>query len=314
MSETIVVFGGTGQLGSQVVKVFREAGYHVVAPTRYEVDLYDAQKVSYFLAGMPENFSVINCAGVVRGIGGQDHAMMLADNMAMGTNVCHAANRLGAKYHLYASSSCVYPPSDKLLNEGSLMGNSMPSFDDSNRGYAFAKYAVMRLCFEFNLSKDIHTKNITFVPPNLFSSEINLNEKFPHVIPDVIRKFKNAKKDEVVNLRGTGFVYREFLHVEDCARMILRLYECASNINTNTTVYNIPGYEETLIFDVIRAISKEFNDHPFTFSGNPNEDGPRRKCMDQSRIFSLKGFYTSYSHNLYNTIPRLCRKAKEVMV
>lgn len=57
----VLVTGGSGALGSQVVEALRQAGIQVVAPTHAEVDLTDADALSAMLAHYNPTH-IVNCA------------------------------------------------------------------------------------------------------------------------------------------------------------------------------------------------------------------------------------------------------------
>ena len=58
--KTVLVAGGSGLLGSQVAKVFQEAGWAVRAPSHVEADLTDPKAVEGLVAEGPD--LIVNCA------------------------------------------------------------------------------------------------------------------------------------------------------------------------------------------------------------------------------------------------------------
>lgn len=58
--KTVLVAGGSGLLGSQVAKVFQEAGWAVRAPSHAEADLTDPKAVEGLVAEGPD--LIVNCA------------------------------------------------------------------------------------------------------------------------------------------------------------------------------------------------------------------------------------------------------------
>ena len=63
----IIVFGGTGLVGSGLVKKLKLSNYFFVAPKRNEVDLFKYGEVCKFIKDIKPDL-VINCAGKVGGI------------------------------------------------------------------------------------------------------------------------------------------------------------------------------------------------------------------------------------------------------
>ena len=64
---------------------------------------------------------------------------------------------------------------------------------------------------------------ISIMPTNLFGPKDNYHLENSHLIPGSLRKFYLAKHNNFpsVEIWGDGSPYREFLHVDDCAKMLV---------------------------------------------------------------------------------------------
>lgn len=309
-NRSVIVFGATGTLGSEVVNAFRSEGYIVHTPSSLEVNLMNLNDVSEYIRIMSQEPSlchiVINCAGRVAGITGQNDVNMMYDNIQIGMNVANAVNKYDVPVFINVASSCIYPPSNNLLIEDDLFNGDL-DFEVTNYGYALAKYTVMQYCNAFNRARS-YTKNITVIPPNLYSLDVDVNKSNQHVIPDVISKFYHTKG--TVELLGTGFVRREFMSAEHCAQLIAKI--CSCDMAYVPDVVNLPSDCEEYIFDVVRHISRCFNNQPFKFDGNEKMNGVSRKKLDDKLIWSIKGFYNTLHENLYEDIEEMVRRVRNV--
>ena len=71
------------------------------------------------------------------------------------------------------------------------------------------------------------------MPTNLYGTNDNFHPENSHVIPALIRKFYEAKRDgqPIVTIWGSGNPRREFLHVDDMAAA------CVHVLNLDSTDY-----------------------------------------------------------------------------
>src|SRR5579862_7504232 len=110
-SSRIFVAGHRGLVGSAIVRRLQKDGYpNLILATHSEVDLRDQAAVSRFFARQLPEF-VFLAAAKVGGIlaNSTKPAEFLYDNLAIQTNVIHAAWQHGVKKFLFLGSSCIYP-------------------------------------------------------------------------------------------------------------------------------------------------------------------------------------------------------------
>jgi len=129
---------------------------------------------------------------------------------------------------------------------------------------------------------------IYLLPANLYGPGDNFDEATSHVIPALIRRFVEAKRDNVpsVPVWGTGKASREFLYVEDCARAIVA---AAQNYNDPEPV-NIGTGSEITIADLVERI-KAITGFTGTIEWDTTKpDGQPRRVLDMTRAQSEFGF------------------------
>ena len=142
-------------------------------------------------------------------------AEFIRDNLAIQTNVIHAAYLAGVERLLFLGSSCIYPKlAPQPMKERDLLTGPL---EPTNRPYALAKIAGVEMCWSYN--RQYGTKYLAAMPTNLYGPGDNYHPTHSHVIPALLRKFHEAKRrgDAQVTVWGSGTPRREFIYSDDMA-------------------------------------------------------------------------------------------------
>ncbi|MCK5521735.1 MAG: GDP-L-fucose synthase [Thiomargarita sp.] len=276
----VLLTGSNGLVGKNVLEHPRINEFYVLIPTSTELNLLNCDAVEQFLKKeMPD--IIIHAAGKVGGIVAnmQMPVKFLLDNLDMGRNIIWAARQTGIKRLINLGTSCMYPRNapDLLKEEMLLTGELEPT----NEGYALAKLTVARLCEYINKEhQDYHYK--TLIPCNLYGRWDKFDPKVSHMIPGVIRRVFEAKKQkaQTVEIWGDGMVKREFMYAGDLADCLIHALH---NFDSLPSVMNVGlGFDYT-IKEYYSAISEvlEYKGHFLN-----NEDKPvgmKRKVVDITR-------------------------------
>jgi GDP-L-fucose synthase len=278
----IWVAGHRGMVGSAVAKRLSDEGYEVLSANRRDVDLLDMGAVQRWLQrNRPDG--VIMAAARVGGILANDTrpAEFLYENLAIGTNVIHAAHAADVDRLVFLGSSCIYPKfAPQPIREDSLLTGPL---EPTNEWYAIAKIASLKMCQAYR--KQYGRRYVSIMPCNLYGPNDNFDLTSSHVLPALMRKFHEAKaggRGEAV-VWGSGRPLREFLHVDDLARatiLCLETYDGFEPLNCGA------GFDVS-IADLAGIVAGAVG-----FAGrltfDPSKpDGTPRKLMDSSRIAEL---------------------------
>ena len=276
----IYVAGHRGMVGSAIVRQLNAKGFNnIVYRTSAELDLRNQQAVNSFFESEKPDY-VFLAAAKVGGIQANNcyRAEFLYDNLMISTNIIHAAYQHKVTKLLFLGSSCIYPKlAPQPLKEDYLLSGYL---EPTNEPYAIAKIAGIKMCETYF---DQYGANfISAMPTNLYGPNDNYDLNNSHVLPALIRKFHQAKVDNLpsVEIWGTGSPLREFLHVDDLAEACLFLME---NYNDKQFV-NLGSGTEISIKDLALLVKKivGFNGE-LTFNTD-KPDGTPRKLMDVSKL------------------------------
>src|SRR5690606_27070731 len=118
-------------------------------------------------------------------------AEFIYDNMMIHATVVHAAHLYGVQKLLYLGSSCIYPPHARQpVAESELLTGTL---EPTNEAYAIAKIAGIKLCQAYK--RQYGCNFISAMPTNLYGPGDNFDLTSSHVIPALIRKFDDARRE-----------------------------------------------------------------------------------------------------------------------
>jgi GDP-L-fucose synthase len=286
-SSRIFVAGHRGLVGSAIVRQLEKKGYlNLILATRAELDLKDQAAVSRFFARQRPEFVFLSAAKVGGILANATRpAEFLYDNLAIQTNVIHAAWQNGAQKLVFLGSSCVYPQlAPQPIKEEYLLTGSL---EPTNEAYAIAKIAGLKLAAAYR--EQYGFPAISLMPTNLYGPGDNFDLETSHVLPALIRRFHEAKiwRSPSVTLWGTGTPRREFLHVDDLAAAACFVMERYDGGEPLGNLLNV-GIGEDLSIAELAEMVAHIVDYGGQIRFDPSRpNGTPRKLLDVSRIHSL---------------------------
>lgn len=218
----LLVTGGGGMVGRNVLEHPLAREWDVLAPGRRELDLADFTAVRAWMQREKPD-AVIHSAGRVGGIqANMAHPVdFLVQNVDVGRNVILAAREAGVPRLLNLASSCMYPRAaqNPLAEDLVLKGELEPT----NEGYALAKIFATRLC-EYIRRESPALQYKTLIPCNLYGRHDKFAPEHSHLVPAIIHKVHIAKTTgaKTVEIWGDGTARREFMYAGDVADATLR--------------------------------------------------------------------------------------------
>lgn len=282
LNSKIYIAGHKGMVGSACWRILSKSGYsNLIGQTSKELDLRHQHSVTSFISENKPDI-IIDAAAKVGGIWANDSYpyQFLMDNLQIQNNLISAALQCNVEKFIFLGSSCIYPKhSSQPITENSLLSGPLES---TNEWYAIAKIAGLKLCqaIRQQYGKDF----VSLMPTNLYGPNDNFDLETSHVLPALIRKFHDAKKNNnTVTLWGTGDPLREFLHVDDLAHAVKFALE-----NTMTeALYNVGSSQELSIKELAHLIQKEIGHNGEVIWDKSKPNGTMRKLIDSAKIRKL---------------------------
>ena len=249
----------------------------------------------FFEANKPD--VVIDAAAKVGGIHANNiyPADFIYQNLQIQNNIIHGAYKHKVKKLIFLGSICIYPKfAEQPIKEEYLLTSPL---EPTNEPYAISKIAGIKMCQSYY--RQYGCDFFSLMPTNQYGPNDNFHPENSHVLPALLRRFHEAKRDNApsVEVWGTGKAKREFQYVDDLAEA------CAFAIQNVTaddvyrdgaTHLNVGTGEEWSIENLARKIAEVVDYQGDITFQTDKPDGVLRRVGDNSRINKL-GWSHKYS-------------------
>ena len=296
----ILITGGAGFVGSHLIEKLLAKGIskeNIFTPSFQDSDLRQWENCQEAVEG--RNI-VIHLAAKVGGIGfNQEHSgELFYDNLIMGAHLMEAARQAKTEKFVGIATICAYPKFTPVPFKENDLWNGYP--EETNAPYGLAKKMLLVQAQAYRQQYGFNA--ITLFPVNLYGPGDKFDPAVSHVIPALIKKVADAKKQgqNYIEVWGTGKATREFLYVEDAAEGIV----LATEKYNKPEPVNLGSGTEISIKDLAKLICRLMD-----FKGEirwdmTKPDGQLRRCLDVSRAKKEFRFEagTNFEKGLKNTI------------
>jgi len=224
---------------------------------------------------------VIHLAALVGGLFANMKANLdfFRHNMQMNDNVLSCSHKYGIKKVVSCLSTCIFPDKTTYPIDEKMVHNGPPH--DSNFGYSYAKR--MLDVMNRGYAEQHGAKFTSIIPCNVFGPHDNFNIQNGHVIPGLIHKAYNAKRDgQPFEIWGTGKPLRQFIYSLDLGRLFvwaIREYEEISPI-----IFSVDEADEISIGDVSKLVLKSMKFEGEVKYLSDKADGQFKKTASNQKL------------------------------
>ena len=291
-SDNIFIAGHKGLVGNAVFKLLKYKGYkNLITIDRKKIDLKDSYKLDNFFKNKKIDYMVMagaKAGGIIANSSNQKDFFL--ENIEIQNSLLKLALKKKIKRTIYLGTSCIYPKFSKIpIKEESLLTGTL---EKTNQCYAIAKIAGIKLCEA--LFEDYNLDIVCLMPTNVYGDNDNFNKVTGHVIPAIISKIEEAKKNnkKIVKLLGTGKPLREFIHTNDLAEAIFRCLAVNKKVlkkkhKFKLPIINVGTNEEISTKNLSKIIAKLAKYNGKIDFDHKSPDGTFRKGLDSSKIRDL---------------------------
>ena len=324
----ILVTGGAGLIGSNVVKRFVNLGHEVfVADNLWRGRMENLQENGRPVIDLDSRFHQVdlreygNCVAVSKDI---DLVIHLADivaginfvfanelflyraNIVMNSNMLDAAIKNNVKKYIYVGTACSYPEEmqSKLNPPPFIEEDAYPANPESSYGWS-----KLMGEYEADLAKINSQINIGLLRlHNVYGPGASYDSFKGQVIPSLIRKAVNYPDEEFI-VWGSGKQYRDFVYIDDVINALVLVPEKGMNNGLIQIGTEIPTTIEKLSKIIIEISKKKII--PIFDTSKPEGDiGRISNCKKARKILNwnpsvnintgLKKTYNSIMNEITN--------------
>ena len=290
VGKKILVTGGSGFLGSKIVKLLEKKGVeNIIIPRSSSCDLRIAENC----AEITKNVDIVfHVAGNVGGIGyNKEHpGSVFFDNIMMDTLMMEESRKNKVKKFIAIGTVCSYPKFATVPFVEEEIWNGYP--EETNASYGLSKKMMIVQANAYQ--QEYNFKSIILVQTNLYGPDDNFNPNTSHVIPALIKKIYDAKisgKSEI-ELWGDGSPSRDFVYVDDAAQAAIL---AAERYEKNEPI-NIGSGKEITIKELVKLIKNLMNADNLTIKwNNLKPNGQPRRCLNIEKAKKEIGFIPKIS-------------------
>ena len=292
----VLVTGGSGFIGSAIVKKFLNLGYTVnILDNGFRNHAVQSESrsksINYFEGDIRNSALVLEASKNVDLVihaayinGTENFYKIPFDILEVGIkgtlNVLDAIKTENIKKLVYVSSSETYQDA-QIIPTPEQVPLVVPNVDNPRYSYGGGKIASELLIANYAKQHDLNYKIIR--PHNIYGP----NMGHEHVIPQLLSKFYNAKLNNKfsIEIQGTGRETRAFCYIDDFIDGFIRV--CTSD--QMNEIYNIGTNEEITILNLCTEIGKIIGTE-FSIISSPIQEGsPLRRCPNIGKI-NLLGY------------------------
>ena len=307
-NKNILVAGGTGTIGIQVVKQLLEKQANIMVVSMDEekfakkvlgpdvhfkrLDLTDLDNCKAVVKNQDMVFNLVGIKGSV-GIGETKVASYFVPMLRFQTNLMEASFLQNVERFLFVGSVCSYPQAKIHFEDN--MWNGMPKQNDRIPGIAKRVGELMgeayHLEYGWNAVRIVR-------PSNVYGPHDDFNPDTAQVIPALISRMINGENP--IKIWGDGSAIRDFIFSEDVAYWIIKAVESP----TPCLPINLGNGHGVTIKEIAETISKLIHPSPEIIWDTDKPSGDPCRILSMKRAKEVLGYYqrTSLKDGLEKTI------------
>ena len=293
----ILVTGGSGFVGSGLVKALVDAGHSVrvlddnsrgsprrLAEVAKDIefvagDIRDAAQVEKAMQGMDEVHHLAFVNGTEFFYSQPD--LVLDVGVRGMINVIDSCRKQGIGTLVLASSSEVYQTPPKVPTDETA---PLAIPDPLNPRYSYGGGKLISELMAINYGRKYFNRVLIFRPHNVYGPDMG----WEHVVPQLASRLSAAAKTQPsgtlrLEIQGNGKETRSFCYIDDLVAGVMVMREKGEHLG----IYHVGTMEEVTIADLAHRIAGVYGREIALVAGKPAPGGTARRCPDISKLAKL---------------------------
>lgn len=254
--KNVLVTGGAGFVGTNLVKRLVELGANVCATLHKNGEKINEERVEYIKCDLLREEDCRNvckdmeyvflCAAVTSGAAVMEKTPLvhLTPNLIMNALMLEAAYAAGVKKTLFISTNTVYPVTDYPVKE-----------DDATNEF-FEKYFIVGwmkrfseiICEMYSTKIRKPMETVIVRPANIYGPYDDFEWETSHVLPAMIRRV--VERHDPIEVWGDGKDIKDFIFIEDFIEGMLLAMEKIETFD----IVNIASGNQYVLREILNAI------------------------------------------------------------
>ena len=277
----ILVTGASGLVGNAILEESKSTKYEWIFLNSSMCDLRNYENTKLYFEEKSPDYVVhlaANVGGLFKNL--ENNVTMYEDNMMINFNVLRSCHENGIKNCISLLSTCIFPNNTTYPIDETMLHKGPPH--ESNEGYSYAKRLLDVHCKLYNNKYGYNFKCI--IPTNLYGKYDNYSLTDGHVVPALIHKCylesNSNKVNKWINVWGTGTPLRQFLYVNDLAKILIASIKSITWQKDHNSLIVAPSKEYSII-DISSKIGKQFGLNNISLHKDKS-DGQYKKTADNT--------------------------------
>lgn len=299
----IMVTGGSGLVGSAIkdfVSSNPKDNEEWVFLSSKDGDLRD-RKATEAIFNKFKPTHVIHLAAKVGGLFANmaQKVEFYRENTLINDNIMELCRINNVKKLVSFLSTCIFPDKTTYPIDETMLHNGPPH--PSNEGYAYAKRLIDTMNRAY--AEEYGCNFTSIIPTNIYGPHDNFSIQNGHVIPGLIHKCYNAKRDGTpFTIWGSGTPLRQFVYSLDLAELtvwVLREYNSPDPITLS-----VDEAAEVSIKDVALSVAKAMKFEGEVIFDTSKADGQFKKtaCNKKLRSYLPEYEFTSIDDGIQKSV------------
>lgn len=279
----VLILGGTGFVGSNLIKGLEKDGMRVVHASRATgTDLRDVAQVSVLLRSVRPS-TIVNCAAHVGSLNyvTKQAATIVSDNSKIVLGIYEGVvQECPEALVINPIANCAYPAKADTFVEGEWWNGHLHR---SVLSYGVTRRLLWAAAECFQMQHGI--RSIHLLVPNMYGPLDSTNPDKAHALNALTAKFVKAVEGDQkeIEVWGTGVAIREWLYAPDFARIVSQIISNPGMIGLDEPL-NIAQNFGLSVRELAGVISKAAKFKGEIRWNHSMPDGAPRKVMDDRRF------------------------------